>query len=85
MIDPHTMSLREAYAKRRAFSLRPKLYFFVGDKRITLEQMQIDQTAFADKADAPLLSDTYQLNPAILSCTVTPAGKRTMDWQAFVR
>lgn len=90
---PHAQNihtLREIYAKYKAYILWPKIFCKLhtktGIKTIIIEQLILDETIFASSQNQGLfIDDKYTLNPAIITLTIKPEGKKTMSWEDFLR
>jgi methionyl-tRNA formyltransferase len=78
-----TDTLEEVYTKYRALFLRPKARFIWQDKRIIIEKLTLDETAFEIHKTTPLL-DNGKLNTAVKEILLKPEGKKAMDWKSFV-
>lgn len=82
--------MREIYAKYKAYILWPKIFCKLhtktGIKTIIIEQLILDETIFASSQNQGLfIDDKYTLNPAIITLTIKPEGKKTMSWEDFLR
>lgn len=84
-IDLWSTPLREVYSKYRAFALWPKVYFFYTGMRVIVERLELDQDAYEEDPDSPLLGTDHQLHPAVRTLYVKPAGKAMISREEFVR
>jgi len=83
-IDPYVDTLSDIYQKYRAFALRPKIFFSLGEKRVIVEELILDQVIYWQYPNDPLFSSDHTLHPSVISLYVKPSGKSRMDWQSFV-
>lgn len=82
-INPNTDTLEDIYKKYRAYALRPKIYFFLNNKkRIVIENLILDENLF-EKNKAKSLFEGKTLNKAIKEISVKPEWKKAMTREAF--
>lgn len=84
LIDPFHDSLRDIWKKRQAFALWPKLYFFLDEKRISIDGLQLHNTITWDSLDNQPLFINHSLHPAVLSIRLIPEGKKPLSREEFV-
>lgn len=84
LIDISKDSLEEIYNKYRGFYLRPKIYFIWKDKRVIIEELNLDEKIFEENKKSPLF-EWKDLNTAVIAIKVKPEGKKAMTWQEFWR
>ncbi|MEI8009193.1 MAG: hypothetical protein WCI00_07685 [bacterium] len=82
-MNPRTESLETIYNKYRAFSLWPKIYFMINDKRVIIESLKLNESVYNSNEEAPVFQDK-NLNPAILDIQLKPEGKKAMNWKEFL-
>ena len=87
-IDPFQDSFYDIWAKRQACALRPKLYFFHQNKRITITTLSLDSAVWSwEHIDTrPLIfrdQDVWKLHPACHEVYLTPEGKKSLSWEEF--
>lgn len=77
--------LWDVYSTYQAYALWPKIFFVYNEITVVVESLRIDEALYkAHNSTCRLSYDTMQLNPAILSCTVKPAGKKSMNRESFI-
>jgi len=82
-INPNKDSLEAVYKKYRAYALRPKIYFFLDNKkRVVIENLILDEKLFEDNKTKSLF-EGKNLNKAIKEISVKPEWKKTMSRDAF--
>ena len=83
LINPRTETLETIYNKYRAFSLWPKIYFMMNDKRVIIESLKLNESVYNSNEEAPVFQDK-NINPAILDIQLKPEGKKAMNWKEFL-
>lgn len=90
-IDLWSTPLSEVYNKYRAYALWPKTwtvwtedYPKIAEKTLVIEDLICDEDIFHNHADAPIIGEWVQLNPAVSSIFIKPEGKKAMPWSDFV-
>ena len=89
-IDAWGDTLEIVYRRYKGYYLWPKTYTQLEGKngliRVVIEQLELDEEVYKDNKDKPLfLHPDYTLNPAVISLTVKPEGKKSMSWEDFQR
>jgi len=83
LINPYKNTLEEIYNKYRAFYLRPKVYFIHENKRIIIENLELDEETYSQQKNKPLLNINSILNTCIKNIKVKPEWKKIMDRDSF--
>jgi len=84
LIDPRKDSIQSIYPKYRWFYLRPKIYFNLGEKRVIIEEMQLDEKEYFLGKDFSLINEDNSLHKAVEKLLVKPEGKKAMARDEFV-
>lgn len=82
LVEPRTDSLHSIYCKYRAFSLWPKIYFMMDEKRVIIESLKLSEPLYNSNDEVPLFQGK-QLNPAVLDIQLKPEGKKAMPRKEF--
>lgn len=83
LIDPRNDSIETIYNKYRAFALRPKIYFMLGNKRVIIEELKLNEPLYNSNDEVPLFKKN-ELHPAIQAIKLKPEGKKAMDRKEFL-
>lgn len=83
LINPRTDSLETIYNKYRAYSLWPKIYFILHDKRVIIDDLQLSEPLYNSNDTLPLFQEK-SCNPAILHIKLKPEWKKSMEWKEFL-
>ena len=96
LINPRTESIETIYNKYRAFSIWPKIYFYLpssdiiwnnhqtlSDKRVIIENLKLSEPLYNSNDESPLFKDK-ELHPAIIDIQLKPEGKKTMERKEFL-
>lgn len=83
LIDVYSEPLRQILRKYNAYSLRPKVYFLHNNKRVIIENLQIDLEKYDQQKLSSIIDNQHNLNPAIVSLLVKPEWKKTMSREAW--
>lgn len=75
--------LEEIYAKYRAYAIRPKVWFSLQGKKVSVEELVIDQEKFEKEKKKLIWDEQYQLNACIQTLLLKPEGKKAMDFASF--
>ena len=97
LIDPRKDSIETIYNKYRAFSLWPKIYFMMNDKRVIIEELKLNEPLYNSNDEVPLFQKKsplirgdvretdkgVELHPAVSDIQIKPEGKKTIHWKEF--
>lgn len=83
LIDPQKDSIQDMYNKYRAFFLWPKIFFIHNDKRIIIEELELDQNLFNSQKDNVLIDKSWSLNPCVKNIKLKPEWKKPMNRESF--
>lgn len=84
LIDPFHDSIHDIRKKRQAFALWPKLYFYVGEKRVSIDGLQLHKEITVTMLDAQPLIVHNVLHTAVASIRLTPDGKKSLSREEFM-
>lgn len=84
LIDPFHDSVRDIRKKRQAFALWPKLYFYLDEKRISIDWLILQDEITWDSLDEKPLFTNNSIHPAVSSIRLTPEGKKPLSREEFV-
>jgi methionyl-tRNA formyltransferase len=81
-IDVYKDSLEDIYAKYRAYTIWPKIWFKLNEKIVIIEELQLDESKYNENKNKPLI-EWKNLNPAVTNIAIKPEWKKAMDWKSF--
>jgi methionyl-tRNA formyltransferase len=83
LIDPRKDSLETIYNKYRAFSLWPKIYFILNEKRVIIDHLELNEPLYNSNDELPLFQGKA-LHPAVIDIQLKPEGKKAMPRKEFL-
>ncbi len=87
LIDPFKNNMLEVRQKRQAFALWPKLYFFLWEKRVTIDLFSLRTGIDRSDLVGSCITQTekgYTLHPAVQHIRFIPEGKKPLSWDEFL-
>lgn len=84
LIDPFHDSLRDIWKKRQAFALWPKLYFYLDEKRISIDWLTLHDKVTWNTLDDKPLFENNSLHPAVSWIRLIPEGKKPLSREEFI-
>ena len=83
LVDIATLPLKELLKRYNAYYLRPKIYFVYHDKRVIIEEIDINDQLWEQKKNESLIDSKFTLNSCIQTIIVKPEWKKRMDWLSW--
>lgn len=88
LIDPWHEDLLTIWQKWQAFALRPKLYFFIDQKRISIDMLTLVQSTTREQLQGNVLFSNREkkteLNSCIADIRFIPEGKKPLTREQFM-
>lgn len=83
LVDIYTMPIEQILRKYNAYYLWPKIYFIHNEKRVIIEELDIDQNTYSELKYSPIADSDYIVNKCIKKLLVKPEGKKAMTREEF--
>ena len=83
LINPRTDSIETIYNKYRAFSIWPKIYFMMDEKRVIIENIKLSESIYNSNDELPLFQEK-KLHPAVTDIQIKPEGKKAISRKEFL-
>ncbi|MFA7284250.1 MAG: membrane protein insertion efficiency factor YidD [Candidatus Absconditabacterales bacterium] len=80
LVDIFAMTLEQLLRIYNAYHGRPKIYFVYKDKRVIVENIEIDLEKYEETKHNLAIDEKYNANPGIRAFSLKPEGKKAMNW-----
>ncbi len=83
LVDIYNAPIEQILRMYNAYYLRPKIYFMHNEKRVIIEQLDVDQNIYSKSKYSTIIDSDYIIHPCIRRLLVKPEGKKSMSREEF--